>query len=161
MEILEKTIFKKKNQEINKLQEMIIGVSRKSKYNYEQNRKLKSKINLLEDEKENLGNKIHQINEIKEAYIKQIERLNKIYQKTKNSYENRLKALNNKLLSKEQNIKSLKKELLETQKKLEESMTDKFLVRKVRPATAKQKQTMKLKSGYLEGKIISKVKEKI
>ncbi len=159
MEILEKTIFKKKNQEINKLQEMIIDVSSKSKYNYEQNRKLKSKINLLEDEKENLENKIHQINDVKGAYIKQINRLNKTVEETKKSCENRLKTLNNDILEKDKIIKSLEKELKETQKKLEESMTDKYKVRKLRPATGSRKQTMKVKSGYLEGKIMGKIKE--
>ena len=38
-------------------------------------------------------------------------------------------------------------------------MTDKYLVKKVRPTGAKQKQTMKMKSGYLEGKIMNKIKE--
>ena len=55
----------------------------------------------------------------------------------------------------------LNNELLETKSKLEESMTDKYLVRKIRPATSKQKQTMKIKSGYIEGKIINKIKEEI
>lgn len=161
MKILEKTIYKKKNKEIENLQDMIIDVSNKSEYNYEQNRELKNKINLLEDEKDRLESKIHQINNIKGAYIKQIDRLNEIYQETKKSFEKDLKSLNRKILSKDTIIKSLKKELSETQKKLEESMTDKFLVRKVRPATRSQKQTMKIKSGYIEGKIISKVKEKL
>lgn len=161
MKILEKTIYKKKNEKIKNLQDMIIDVSKKSEYNYEQNRELKNKINLLEDEKDRLENKIHKINDIKGAYIKQIDRLNKIYQVTKKSFEKDLKSLNNKIISKDTTIKSLKKELSETQKKLEESMTDKFLVRKVRPATRSQKQTMKIKSGYIEGKIISKVKEKL
>lgn len=161
MKILEKTIYKKKNKEIENLQDMIIDVSNKSEYNYEQNRELKNKINLLEDEKDRLESKIHQINDIKGAYIKQIDRLNEIYQETKKSFEKDLKSLNRKILSKDTIIKSLKKELSETQKKLEESMTDKFLVRKVRPATRSQKQTMKIKSGYIEGKIISKVKEKL
>lgn len=52
MKILEKTIFKKKNEEIERLKEILKDVSNKSEYNYEQNRELKSKINLLEDEKE-------------------------------------------------------------------------------------------------------------
>lgn len=161
MKILEKTIYKKKNEKIKNLQDMIIDVSKKSEYNYEENRELKNKINLLEDEKDRLESKIHQINDIKVAYIKQINRFNKIYQETKKSFQKDLKSLNNKILSKDTTIKSLKKELSETQKKLEESMTDKFLVRKVRPATRSQKQTMKIKSGYIEGKIISKVKEKL
>lgn len=128
MKLLERTIFKKKNDEIEKLQEMIVDVSQKSEYNYEQNRELENKVNLLEEDKETLEKKIRQINDIKEAYIKQINRLNKIHEETINSYESSLKALNN--------------ELLETRQKLEESMTDKFLRRKVRPATRSQKQTI-------------------
>lgn len=161
MKILERTIFKKKNEEIERLQKIIIDVSSKSKYNYEQNKELKNKISLLEAEKETLENKINllkagkeilenkirQINGSKGGYIKQINKLNKIHQETKNSYENSLKTLNN--------------ELLETKSKLEESMTDKYRVRKIRPATSKQKQTMKIKSGYIEGKIINKIKEEI
>ena len=37
-------------------------------------------------------------------------------------------------------------------------MSDKYLVKRVRPAGT-QKQTMKVKSGYLEGKIMNKIKE--
>lgn len=105
--------------------------------------------------------RIYQINNIKRAYIKQIDRLNKIYQKTVNSYENGFKSLNNKISVKEKIIKGLEGELLETQKKLKESMTDKYRVRKIKPALGRQKQTMKIRSGYIEGKIMSKIKEEL
>ena len=154
MKILERTIFKKKNEEIERLQKIIIDVSSKSKYNYEQNKELNNEILDLSDEicilrknKTKLENKIREINGAKGGLTKEIHKLNKIIKENKNSYENNLKMLNN--------------ELLETKSKLEESMTDKYLVKKIRPATSKQKQTMKIKSGYIEGKIINKIKEEI
>lgn len=154
MKILERTIFKKKNEEIERLQKIIIDVSSKSIYNYEQNKELNNVILDLSDEicvlrknKTKLENKIREINGAKGGLTKEIHKLNKTIEENKNSYENNLKTLNN--------------ELLETKKKLEESMTDKYRVRKIRPATNKQKQTMKIKSGYIEGKIINKIKEEI
>ena len=151
MKILEKTIFKKKNEEIERLQKIIIDVSKKSIYNYEQNKELNNVILDLSDEicvlrknKTKLENKIREINGAKGGLTKEIHKLNKIIEENKNSYENNLKMLNN--------------ELLETKKKLEESMSDKFRVKRVRPAGT-QKQTMKIKSGYREGKIINKIKE--
>ena len=152
MKILEKTIFKKKNEEIERLQKIIIDVSSKSKYNYEQNKELNNVILDLSDEicilrknKTKLENKIREINGAKGGLTKEIHKLNKIIEENKNSYENNLKMLNN--------------ELLETKSKLEESMTDKYHVRKIRPATSKQKQTMTIKSGYIEGNTINKLKE--
>ena len=46
----------------------------------------------------------------------------------------------------------------ETKKQLAESMTDKFRVRKIRE-TKPKKQTMAIKSGNVQSKIIKKVKE--
>ena len=153
MKILEKTIFKKKNEEIERLQKIIIDVSNKSIYNYEQNKELNNVILDLSDEicilrknKTKLENKIREINGAKGGLTKEIPKLNKIIEENKNSYENSLKTLNN--------------ELLETKKKLEESMSDKYLIKRVRPERT-QKQTMKMKSGYLEGKIMNKIKEEI
>lgn len=161
MKVLERTIFKKKNDEIKELQSLLEDVSSKSAYNYERNTELKNKIDLLEAEKERLENKIHQteaekeslnnrirqINGTKGAYIKQINRLNKIYQETTNALKN--------------DIKELKNELKETKLKLEESMSNKYRVRKIRAATGKQKKPIGIKRGYVEGKIISKIKEKV
>ncbi len=153
MKILERTIFKKKNEEIERLQKIIIDVSNKSIYNYEQNKELNNVILDLSDEicilrknKTELENKIREINGSKGGLTREIHKLNKTIEENKNSYENSLKTLNN--------------ELLETKKKLEESMSDKYLIKKVRPAGT-QKQTMKIKSGYLEGKIMNKIKEEI
>ena len=154
MKILERTIFKKKNEEIEKLKQELINVSNKSAYNYERNKELNNTILDLSDEiyvlrkdKMELENKMREINGSKGGLTREIHKLNKTIEENKNSYENSLKMLNN--------------ELLETKKKLEESMSDKYLVRKIRPATSKQKQTMKIKSGYIEGKIINKIKEEI
>lgn len=151
MKILERTIFKKKNEEIEKLKQELINVSKKSQYNYNKNKELMNlnedlvnEIMILRKNKKELENKIREIRGSNGGLTKEIHKLNKIIEGNKNSYESSLKTLNN--------------ELLETKKKLEESMTDKYLVKKVRPAGAKQKQTMKVKSGYLEGKIISKIK---
>ena len=153
MKIKKKTIFKKKNEEIERLQKIIIDESNKSIYNYEQNKELNNVILDLSDEicilrknKTKLENKIREINGAKGGLTKEIHKLNKIIEENKNSYENSLKTLNN--------------ELLETKKKLEESMSDKYLIKRVRPAGT-QKQTMKMKSGYLEGKIMNKIKEEI
>ena len=152
MKILERTIFKKKNEEIEKLKQELINVSNKSAYNYERNKELNNVISDLSDEiyvlredKTELENKIREINGSKGGLTREIHKLNKTIEDNKNSYENSLKTLNN--------------ELLETKKKLEESMSDKYLVKKVRPTGTKQKQTMKVKSGYLEGKIMNKIKE--
>lgn len=151
MKILERTIFKKKNEEIEILKQELINVSKKSQYNYEKNKELNNTILELSDEiyvlrkdKMELENKIREINGAKGGLTKEIHKLNKTIEDNKNSYENSLKTLNN--------------ELLETKKKLEESMSDKFRVKKVRPAGT-QKQTMKIKNGYLEGKIMNKIKE--
>lgn len=151
MKILERTIFKKKNEEIEKLKQELINVSNKSAYNYERNKELNNTILDLSDEiyvlrkdKMELENKIREINGSKGGLTKEIHKLNKTIEENKKSYDNSLKTLNN--------------ELLETKKKLEESMTDKYLVKKVRPAGT-QKQTMKIKNGYLEGKIMNKIKE--
>ena len=152
MKILERTIFKKKNEEIEKLKQELINVSKKSAYNYEKNKELNNTILDLSDEiyvlrkdKTELENKIREINGYKSGLTREIHKLNKTIEENKNSYDNSLKTLNN--------------ELLETKKKLEESMSDKYLVKKVRPTGTKQKQTMKIKSGYLEGKIMNKIKE--
>ena len=151
MKILERTIFKKKNEEIEKLKQELINVSKKSQYNYEKNKEfsnvisdLSNEIYVLRKDKKELENKIREINGAKGGLTKEIHKLNKIIEDNKNSYDNSLKTLNN--------------ELLETKKKLKLSMTDKFKVRKVR-ATGTQKQNMKIKSGYLEGKIMKKIKE--
>lgn len=147
MKVLERTIFKKKNEEIKKLQETIVEYQVNNINDNEKISKLENKNNLLEESIKKLENKIHSINSEKGAYIKQINRLNKIHQESINSSKNE--------------IKMLKKELKETKLKLEESMTDKYLVRKIKPAKGNQKQTMKIKSGYIEGKIINKIKEEI
>ena len=151
MKILERTIFKKKNEEIEILKQELINVSNKSQYNYEKNKELNVIISDLSDEiyvlrkdKNELENKIREINGSKGGLTREIHKLKKTIEDNKNSYENSLKTLNN--------------ELLETKKKLEESMSDKYLIKKVRP-TGTQKQTMKVKSGYLEGKIMNKIKE--
>ena len=151
MKILERTIFKKKNEEIENLKQELINVSKKSQYNYEKNKELNNTILDLSDEiyvlrkdKMELENKIREINGSKGGLTREIHKLNKTIEENKNSYENSLKMLNN--------------ELLETKKKLKLSMTDKFKVKKVR-ATGTQKQTMKMKNGYLEGKIMNKIKE--
>ena len=152
MKILERTIFKKKNEEIEKLKQELINVSNKSAYNYERNKELNNTILDLSDEiyvlrkdKMELENKIREINGSKGGLTKEIHKLNKTIEDNKNSYENSLKTLNN--------------ELLETKKKLEESMSDKYLVKKVRATGTKHKQNMKIKSGYLEGKIMNKIKK--
>ena len=151
MKILERTIFKNKNKEIEILKQELINVSKKSAYNYDKNKELNNTILDLSDEiyvlrkdKTELENKIREINGAKGGLTKEIHKLNKTIEENKNSYENSLKTLNN--------------ELLETKKKLEESMSDKYLIKRVRPSGT-QKQTMKVKSGYLEGKIMNKIKE--
>ena len=50
MKILERTIFKKKNEEIEKLKQELINVSKKSAYNYERNKELNNTILDLSDE---------------------------------------------------------------------------------------------------------------
>lgn len=151
MKILERTIFKNKNKEIEILKQELIIVSKKSQYNYDKNKELNNTILDLSDEiyvlrkdKTELENKIREINGSKGGLTREIHKLNKTIEENKNSYENSLKTLNN--------------ELLETKKKLEESMSDKYLIKRVRPSGT-QKQTMKVKSGYLEGKIMNKIKE--
>lgn len=159
MEILEKTIYRKKNQEINELEKTLLNVSKKSKYNYEQNKELRNKIIMLENEKKELIDKINQFKGKLGGVAKRNNQLKKMVEEIENSCENRVKMLNNDMLEKEKTIKLLRNELEETQKKLEESMTDKFIVKKLRPATGTKTQTMKIKNGYKEGKIISKIKE--
>ena len=153
MKILEKTIFKKKNEEIERLQKIIIDVSSKSKYNYEQNKELNNVILDLSDEicilrknKTKLENKIREINGAKGGLTKEIHKLNKIIEENKNSYENNLKMLNN--------------ELLETKSKLEESMSDKFVLKKIKPCKTPS-QIMKIKSSSKQSEIIKKIKEEI
>lgn len=166
MELLEKTIFKKKNKEIESLQQTILCISKKSNYNYAKNRKLRTEnLNLTNenDELTNLTNqltkKVHCLVGQAGGYVKEINKLKKIIEDTEKKYTEHLKSLENLINMKDKSINELDKKLENTIKQLEESMTDKFLVKKVRPATAKQKQTMKVKSGYLEGKIIRKIKE--
>lgn len=58
-------------------------------------------------------------------------------------------------------INKLKKDLEETQKKLEESMTNKYLVKKVPMGKLPKGQVMKMKSHAKQDKIIQKVYEKM
>ena len=58
-------------------------------------------------------------------------------------------------------MNKLKKDLEETQKKLEESMTDKYLVKRVPMGKLPKSQVMKMKSHAKQDKIIQKIYEKI
>lgn len=58
-------------------------------------------------------------------------------------------------------INKLTRELEETKKKLEESMTDKYLVKKIPMGKLPKTQTMKLKSHAKQDKIIQKVYERL
>lgn len=58
-------------------------------------------------------------------------------------------------------MNKLKKNLEETQKKLEESMTDKYLVKKVPMGKLPKGQVMKMKSHAKQDKIIQKIYEKM
>lgn len=58
-------------------------------------------------------------------------------------------------------MNKLKKDLEETQKKLEESMTDKYLVKKVPMGKLPKGQVMKMKSHAKQDKIIQKIYEKM
>lgn len=58
-------------------------------------------------------------------------------------------------------MNKLKKDLEETQKKLEESMTDKYLVKKVPMGKLPKSQVMKMKSHAKQDKIIQKIYEKM
>ena len=58
-------------------------------------------------------------------------------------------------------MSKLKKDLEETQKKLEESMTDKYLVKKVPMGKLPKGQVMKMKSHAKQDKIIQKIYEKM
>ena len=63
-------------------------------------------------------------------------------------------------MEKDKEIENITNKLNETKRLLDESMTDKFIRRKIKAANTVPKQTMKVnKSSYLEGKIISKIKE--
>lgn len=152
MELLEKTIFKKKNEEIKGLKEKILEVAGKSEYNYNKNKELENyitdlenRIISLEDDKLKLQIKMSEINGAKGGLTKQIHKLNRTIEEERNKAENSLKIANNTILELEQKIKDLG--------------TDKYLVKKLKPATNKQKQTMGIKSGVLQGKIINKIKE--
>ena len=58
-------------------------------------------------------------------------------------------------------MNKLKKDLEETQKKLEESMTDKYLVKRVPMGKLPKGQVMKMKSHAKQDKIIQKIYEKM
>ena len=58
-------------------------------------------------------------------------------------------------------MSKLKKDLEETQKKLEESMTDKYLVKRVPMGKLPKSQVMKMKSHAKQDKIIQKIYEKM
>lgn len=58
-------------------------------------------------------------------------------------------------------MNKLKKDLEETQKKLEESMTNKYLVKKVPMGKLPKSQVMKMKSHAKQDKIIQKIYEKM
>lgn len=58
-------------------------------------------------------------------------------------------------------MNKLKKDLEETQKKLEESMTDKYLVKRVPMGKLPKSQVMKMKSHAKQDKIIQKIYEKM
>lgn len=56
-------------------------------------------------------------------------------------------------------IQELQQKLLETQKQLEESMTDKYLIKKLPKDKTKSKVKMQVKSNSVESKIIKKLRE--
>lgn len=58
-------------------------------------------------------------------------------------------------------MNKLKKDLEETQKKLEESMTDKYLVKRVPMGKLPKSQVMKMKSHAKQDKIIQKIYERM
>lgn len=99
-------------------------------------------------------------------YKKSIEVLNLEEEKGKlNKHIDELKAENKSLKAAKGGYASvmskLKKDLEETQKKLEESMTDKYLVKKVPMGKLPKSQVMKMKSHAKQDKIIQKIYEKM
>lgn len=75
--------------------------------------------------------------------------------------ENEIKSLKSAKGGYVKQINKLKTELEETQKKLEESMTDKYLVKKVPMGKLPKGQVMKMKSHAKQDKIIKKVYERM
>lgn len=119
-----------------------------------------------------------QINELKERYD-DLWGSHKLYCECKedkiaklNDLNNQLKNEINELTVENKSLKSakggyvvqmnkLKKDLEETQKKLEESMSDKYLVKRVPRGKLPKGQVMKMKSHAKQDKIIQKVYEKM
>lgn len=75
--------------------------------------------------------------------------------------ENEIKSLKSAKGGYVKQINKLKVELEETRKKLEESMTDKYLVKKVPMGKLPKGQVMKMKSHAKQDKIIKKVYERM
>lgn len=75
--------------------------------------------------------------------------------------ENEIKSLKSAKGGYVKQINKLKVELDETRKKLEESMTDKYLVKKVPMGKLPKGQVMKMKSHAKQDKIIKKVYERM
>lgn len=149
MELLERTIFKKKNKEIASLYKTLDCVSQKSHYNYEENRKLRTENINIKSENEELSDLVNALSD----------RVHKLVGRC-GGYAKSNNILRKKVLEKDKEIENITNKLTETKRLLDESMTDKFIRRKIKAANTVPKQTMKVnKSSYLEGKIISKIKE--
>lgn len=80
-----------------------------------------------------------------------------LYQANLKADENVIKELNSAKGGFTKRINQLTRELEETKKKLEESMTDKYLVKKIPMGRLPKGQVMKMKSHAKQDKIIKKV----
>lgn len=84
-----------------------------------------------------------------------------LYESNLQANENIIKSLKGAKGGFTKQINKLTRELEETKKKLEESMTDKYLVKKIPMGKLPKTQTMKLKSHAKQDKIIQKVYERL
>lgn len=115
--------------------------------------------------------KISHLEDVNKKYIDDLakkETINRMYAKAINDLATEkvelikeLKALKGAKGGFTKRINQLTKELEETKKKLEESMTDKYLVKKIPMGRLPKGQVMKLKSHAKQDKIIQKVYERL
>ena len=148
MEILEKTIFKKKNEEIKKL--------------YIQIEQRDLLIKTIVNENDNLKNEINWANDVISEQTKELDKLaNKLEQKEKSRRKTvaalgGLTRYNNKLIAENTELAFKYTEL---KKEYEEFKKNRFVVKELKAERVpKRRQVMNVKSGAKTSRIISKIK---
>lgn len=150
MKILSNKKYKEMSETINNLKENYSVLTEKAfEMDYEIKR-LENENCILNKKKKKHEEKIED-NEIKIAdYVAKI-----------NELKTEIKSLKSAKGGYARQVSKIKAELEETQKKLEESMTDKYLVKKVPMGKLPKGQVMKMKSHAKQDKIIQKIYEKM